>query len=116
MHERTVEALAEHGLVEGHAALTRELRRLRGRHLVTPISTGIQPDLDHAALGAGYRAAEQQQVLVRADVHDLEPALGRTLVAHLAGAADALENAGGVGRGADRTGRADIVRAVRDRA
>jgi len=51
---------------------------------------------------------------LRIDRHDLEAGLGDPLVAHLAWSANPLEDAGGVGRGSDRTGRPDVVRAVRD--
>ena len=42
--------------------------------------------------------------------------LGDPLATHPAGHLGALEDAGGVGAGADRAGRADVVRAVRDGA
>src|SRR5439155_9154370 len=78
--------------------------------------SGIGPYLDDAALRAGDRAAQQQQVAVGDDVDDLEPALRDAGVAHVAGAADALEDARRGGRRTDRARRADVVRAVRDRA
>src|SRR5215218_9587111 len=78
--------------------------------------SGFGPYLHRAALGAGDRAAQQQQVLVGHDIDDREPTLGDALVAHLAGAADALEHARRRGRGADRARGAHVVRAVGDRA
>src|SRR3954470_392659 len=72
---------------------------------------GIGAHLHHAVARAGDGAADHQQVVARVDAHDLEAALGDALVAHLAGAADALEHARGVGGGADRARRADVVRA-----
>src|SRR4051794_21402521 len=80
------------------------------------ISLSLRPDLDDGALGAGDRAAQQDQVLVRDHVDDLEAALGHALVAHLAGAADALEHARRCGGRADRARGAHVVRAVRDGA
>src|SRR5947208_14395521 len=76
----------------------------------------VAPDLDGRAARPGYRAADEQQVLVRDHVDDLESALGHALVAHLARAADALEHARGRGRGADRTRGVHVVRDVCDRA
>src|SRR3954451_10370758 len=72
----------------------------------------IGPHLHHAVARAGHRAADEQQVLVRSYADDGQPALGDALGAHLARAADALEHARGRGRGADRAGRAHVVRAV----
>src|SRR3954451_15557502 len=80
------------------------------------IVLSLRPDLDDGALGAGDRAAQQDQVLVRDHVDDLEAALGHALVAHLAGAADALEHARRCGGRADRARGAHVVRAVGDRA
>src|SRR4051794_4488476 len=73
----------------------------------------IGPDLHEAVGGAGHRAADHQQVLLGVDLDDLEAGLGDALVAHLAGAADALHHAGGPGRRADRARGAHVVRAVR---
>src|SRR4051812_31780694 len=86
---------------------------------VVPPRTGalaIGPHLHDTVARAGDRPADEQQVLVGAHVDDGQPALGHALVAHAAGAADALEHARGRGRGADRAGRADVVRAVARRA
>ena len=47
---------------------------------------------------------------------DLEAALGDPLAAHAARHLHALEDAGGIGAGADRAGGADVVGAVGDRA
>src|ERR671936_14963 len=76
----------------------------------------VRPDLDGAPARPGHRAAYEQEVLVCDHVDDLEPPLRDALVAHLAGAANALEHARGRGRGADRSRRAHVVRAVGDRA
>src|SRR3954447_24558101 len=76
----------------------------------------VRPYLDDAALGAGHRAADQEQVLVGEYVDDLEAALRDARVPHLAGAADALEDARGRGGRADRARRAHVVRAVGDRS
>src|SRR6201989_2789295 len=72
----------------------------------------IGAHLHHAVARPGDRAADHQQVLVHVDAHDLEAALRDALVAHLAGAADALEHPRRVGGGADRARRADVGRAV----
>ena len=66
--------------------------------------------------GPGDRAADQQQVALGVDLEDLEAALGDPLAAHPARHLHALEHAGGIGAGADRARRADVVRAVGDRA
>src|SRR3954464_13085757 len=76
----------------------------------------IGPHLHDAVARAGDRAADEQQVLGHPHVDDRQPALGHALGAHLARAADALEHARGCGRGADRAGRAHVVRAVAGRA
>src|SRR5919201_5527669 len=73
----------------------------------------VAPDLDGGAPRPGYRAADDQQVLVRDHVDDLEAALRDALVAHLTRPADALEHARRRGGGADRSRRAHVVRAVR---
>src|SRR4051812_26017072 len=77
------------------------------------LALGIGADLHEAVLGAGDRAADEQEVVPRVDPDDLQALLGDALVAHLAGAADALHHAGGPGGRADRAGGADVVRAVR---
>src|ERR687894_74565 len=56
-------------------------------------ASAIGPHLHGAALGPGDRAAQEHQVLVGDQLDDRQPALGHALVAHLAGAADALEHA-----------------------
>src|SRR3954453_11002055 len=76
----------------------------------------LRPDLDDGAPRAGNGAAQQDQVLVRDHVDDLQAALRDALVAHLARAADALEHARRRGGRADRTRGAHVVRAVADRA
>src|SRR3954451_15927173 len=80
------------------------------------LALGIGADLHEAVLGAGDRTADEQEVVRRVDAHDLEALLGDALVAHLAGAADALHHAGGPGGRADRSGGAHVVRAVGLRA
>ena len=74
------------------------------------------PDLDDAVLRARDGALDEQQVLLRLDRVHGEPDLRDALAAHPAGHADALEDARGRRRGADRARLADVVRAVRDRA
>src|SRR3954471_20074390 len=76
----------------------------------------IGADLHDAVARPGYGAADHQEVRAGVDADDLEALLRDALVAHLAGAADALEHAGRVRGGADRARRADVVRAVRDGA
>src|SRR3954468_9368402 len=73
---------------------------------------GIGADLHDAVLRAGDRAAHEQEVVPRVDAHDLQALLGDAVVAHLAGAADALHHAGGRGGRADRSRGAHVVRAV----
>src|SRR4051794_22932957 len=80
------------------------------------LASAIGPHLHDAVLGTGHGTADHEQVLARPDVDDLETLLGHALVAHLAGAADALHHAGGPGGRADRAGGAHVVRAVRLRA
>src|SRR5690349_2334997 len=79
-------------------------------------ASAIGAHLHHAVARARHGAAHEQQVLVGVDAHDLQALLRHALVAHLARAADALEDARGISRGTDRAGRAHIVRAVRLRA
>src|SRR5215207_3960928 len=76
-------------------------------------ASAIGAHLHHAVARPGHRPAHEQQVVVGVDAHDLEALLGDALVAHLAGAADALEHARGIGGGADRSRSAHVVRAVR---
>src|SRR3954452_3784043 len=94
--------------LDGRAARPRD-RAAGGR---AGLVGGAGADLDGRAARPGYRAADEQQVLVGDHVDDLESALGDALIAHLTGAADALEHARGRGRGADRARRAHVVRAV----
>src|SRR3954452_14087474 len=77
---------------------------------------GIGADLHSPALGPRHGAAEQEQVLVGDHVDDGQALLGHALVAHLARAPDALEDARWRGRRADRARGAHVVRAVGDRA
>src|SRR4051794_1985431 len=79
-------------------------------------TTGVLPDLDVPVLRARHSALDEQQVPLGVDVVHGQSDLGHALAAHPAGALDPLEDARGRRRGADRAGRADIVRAVRDRA
>src|SRR3954471_4253848 len=72
----------------------------------------LRPNLDDGALGARHGPAQQHEVLVREDVHDLEAALGRPLVPPLPRAANAVEDARRRGVRADRARRAHVVRAV----
>src|SRR4051794_3890507 len=76
------------------------------------LASAIGPHLHDAVLGTGHGTADHEQVLARPDVDDLETLLGHALVAHLAGAADALHHAGGPGGRADRARGAHVVRAV----
>src|SRR3954451_13429427 len=77
---------------------------------------GIGADLHGPALGPRHGAAQQEQVLVGDHVDDGEALLGHALVAHLARAADALEDAGRRGGCPARARGADVVRAVGDGA
>src|SRR6185312_896524 len=76
-------------------------------------ASAICAHLHDAARRTRDRASYEQQVLLGVHLDYLEALLGDALVAHLAGSADALHHAGGPGGGADRSGRADVVRAVR---
>src|SRR3954471_5879703 len=80
------------------------------------LGLGIGADLHHGVLGTGHRAADHEEVVARVDADDLQALLGHALVAHLAGAADALHHARRPRRGADRSRRAHVVRAVGLRA
>src|SRR4051812_34609494 len=76
------------------------------------LATGSHPP--HPAARPAARAADHQQVRRGVDAHDLEALLRDALVAHLAGAADALEHARRMRGRADRARRAHVVRAVAD--
>src|SRR3954452_4627022 len=76
------------------------------------LASAIGPHLHDAVLGTGHGTSDHEQVLARPDLDDLETLLGHALVAHLAGAADALHHAGGPGGRADRARGAHVVRAV----
>src|SRR3954470_20165352 len=82
--------------------------------LVPPrtLASGIGAPLHHAVARAGDRAADQHEVLGGIEPHDRQALVGHALVAHLAGAADALHHARGPGGGADRARGAHVVRAV----
>src|SRR5436190_2586734 len=73
---------------------------------------GIGAHLHHAVAWSGDRAADEHEVLCGIEPDDRQALVGHTLVAHLAGAADALHHACGPGRGADRSRGAHVVRAV----
>src|SRR5215216_1801052 len=73
------------------------------------------PDLDDRTPAAGHAAAHPELVLLCVHRDDLEVAHRGGLVAHLAGHALALEDAGRVSRRPDRAGLPDVVRAVGDR-
>src|SRR5215218_6893568 len=75
-------------------------------------ASAIGAHLHGGALRPGHGAPDEHQVLVRDQLDDGQPALGHAPAAHLAGAADALEHAGGRRRGADRARGAHVVRAV----
>src|SRR6266545_6104605 len=79
-------------------------------------ASAIGAHLHDSVARTWYRAAQEQQVVLGVDAHDGEPLLGHALVAHLARAAQALEHARGIRGGADRAGRAHVVRAMRLRA
>src|SRR4051794_3709364 len=83
--------------------------------LVPPrtFALGIGAHLHDPVAAARDRAADEHQVLGRVEPDDRQALVRDALVAHLAGAADALHHAGGPGRRADRARRADVVRAVR---
>ena len=106
--ERLVEALVEEGRGQVRLGLLAERRRLDR-------ASAIGPHLDRAVLRAGDGAAEHQQMRSASISTTSRLALGDALAAHPPGHANALEDAGRVGAGADRAGRADVVRAVRDR-
>src|SRR6478672_2111627 len=72
---------------------------------------GIGADLHEAVLRTGHGATHEQQVVARVDADDLQALLRDAMVAHLAGAADALHHAGGPGGRADRSRRTHVVRA-----
>src|SRR4051812_44348180 len=65
-------------------------------------ASAIRPHLHDAVAGPRHGAPDHQEVLAGVDEDDLQPLLGHALVAHLAGPADALEDARRVGRRADR--------------
>src|ERR1019366_857779 len=64
------------------------------------------------SLGSGHGAPQQQQVLLREDLHDGQPALGHASAAHAPWTPDPLEHARRCRRRADRSRRADVVGAV----
>ena len=102
--ERAVEAGAEGGLVERD-----RLARAAAEH--GSVSHRCAPPRSRCA-GPGTEPRTNSRFSLGAHLDDLEAALGDALVAHLAGAADALEDARGRRRGADRARGADVVRAV----
>src|SRR5438067_3847719 len=82
--------------------------------LVPPriFASGIGAHLHHAVARARDRAADEHEVLGGIEPDDRQALVGDALVAHLAGAADALHHARGPSRRADRTRGAHVVRAV----
>src|SRR3954468_10961440 len=76
----------------------------------------VLSDLDNPVARTRHGALDQEQVPLRVDVVDGQPDLGDPLSAHPAGHPDALADACGRRRRADRPRRADVVRAVRLRA
>src|ERR687887_118618 len=76
-------------------------------------ASAIGAHLHGAALGPRNGATDEHQVLVGDQLDDRQALLGHAAVAHLARAADALEDARRRRRGADRARRAHVVRAVR---
>src|SRR4051812_31576934 len=73
---------------------------------------GIRAHLHDAVAAARDRAADEHEVLGGVEPDDRQALVGHALVAHLAGAADALHHARGPSRRADRARGADVVRAV----
>src|SRR5436309_9151388 len=76
-------------------------------------ASAIAAHLHHAVARAGHRAAHEHQVLAGVERDDLEALLGDARVAHLAGAANALDDPRRGGRRADRARGAHVVGAVR---
>src|SRR5437588_3701542 len=74
---------------------------------------GIASDLHRRAPRAGYGAADEHQVSIGQHLDHRQAALRHAAAAHPAGTANALKYARGRRRSADRTRRADVVRAVR---
>src|SRR6478672_6597474 len=76
-------------------------------------ASAIGAHLHDAVARARYGAAHEQQVVLGVHADHGQALLGHALVAHLARAADALEDARGIRGGTDRARGADVVRAVR---
>src|SRR6188472_2612183 len=72
-------------------------------------ASAIGAHLHDAVARAGHGAAHEQQVVLGVHADHGQALLGHALVAHLAGAADALEDARGIGGGANRARGADVV-------
>ena len=107
VQQRPVEAGAEGGLVE------RDRARAAAEH--GSVSHRCAPRRSRCA-GPGTAPRTNSRFSLGAHLDDLEAALGDALVAHLAWSANALEDARGRRRGADRARRADVVGAVAGRA
>src|SRR5690349_1593401 len=86
------------------------------RSTVPPPSTeavlAIGPYLHDAAARAGNCASNEHQVALGHHLDDRQATLGHPATAHPTGAANPLEHARRCRRRADRSGRADVVRAV----
>src|ERR1700761_4457454 len=76
------------------------------------VALGIGAHLHYAALGAGHRAPDEQQVLLGDHVNDRQALLSDPGRAHVTRATDALHHARRPGGCADRARCAVVVRAV----
>ena len=118
--QRLVEGLGEQRLRQVGLGLLAEHRRLRRPRRSWPPASWRPPQplahLHRRVAAAGDRALDQQQVALGVDLDHRGAALGDARAAHPAGHLLSLEDAGGVGAGADRAGGADVVGAVGHRA
>src|SRR5581483_3748226 len=82
----------------------------------TDADLAIATHLDSSTTGPGDRTAHEQEIAIGHHIDDRQAALGDPAAAHATRAADPLEHPRRRRRGADRTGRTDVVRAMGLRA
>src|SRR5918994_5114917 len=84
--------------------------------LIAAVVSAIGAHLDRCVAPARDRAPDQQQIALGVDLDDRSAPLGHPGAPHPSRHAHPLEHASGIGAGADRPRRADVVGAVAHRA